>query len=676
MRSAWSDEDAAAAVSRWAPRFGEVAALRTYSSRLLGRERSLVLHGGGNTSAKDTVVDVLGDEVPALLVKGSGWDLATIEPQGFSPVDLRYVRRMRALRALSDEAMVEALRTHLLRDAPEPSIETLLHGFLPARFVDHSHADAIVALTNRPDGERVIREVFGDEVSIVPYVKAGFDLALAAAAAHDAAPGAAGMVLLHHGLFTWGDTAREAYERHVALVDRAERWLAARRAPLPRGPASTVTPGAVLPALRGALSSLDPAGRRWVLRFRATPAASLQDLAGAVAQGPLTPDHVIRTKPRAVVVEPAEPPEGPLRAFAERYRAYFAACAAGGSYRELDPVPRVVWLRGLGVVGVGATAKEADAAADIAEQTVATVELAAGLGPLTPLPDPQLFEMEYWSLEQRKLGKAGAEATLARRVALVTGGGGAIGVGVARQLLAAGAHVVLTDRDPGALARAAAALGDVGPRLLTAVVDVTDTASVEAGFDAGARAFGGVDLVVVNAGIAVVGELAALSDDDLRRATEVNVYGAHRTLRAAAARFAAERRGGDVVLVSTKNVAAPGAGFGGYSATKAAAHQLARVAALELAPLGVRVNLVAPDAVFAEGDVPSGLWAGIGPGRAAARGLTVEELPAFYRSRNLLQVAVTGSHVGHAVVFLASGKTPTTGAVLPVDGGLADAFPR
>lgn len=681
MKSAWSDDAAAAAVARWAGRWGEPIALRTYSSRLLGADRSLVLHGGGNTSVKDVVRDVLGEEAPALFVKGSGWDLAALEPEGLSPVDLAFVRRMRSLPTLSDEDMVEALRTRLLRTAPEPSIETLLHGFLPARYVDHSHADAIVGVTNRTDGAARVAEALGTGVIVVPYVKAGFDLAKVAADAFDAHPGAEGMVLLHHGLFTWGDTAREAYERHVALVDRAERWLAGRRRPLPVAAAPRPPVEAVLPALRGALSRVDPAGRRWVLRFRPTPLAGLADLGRLAEQGPLTPDHVIRTKPRPLVLE--LPPDGagealdrPLRDFAAAYGAYVDACAAeqGGieRYVRLDPVPRVVWLAGLGVVGVGATAKEADAAADIAERTLATVESASA--ELAPLPPPRLFEMEYWSLEQRKLGK-GAEPPLARRVALVTGGAGAIGVGVARQLLAAGAHVVLTDRDPEALGRAAAALAERS-RLATARVDVTDTASVEAGFDAAAAAFGGVDLVVVNAGIAVTGRLAEVDDAAFARATEVNLHGAHRTIRAAASRFAREGRGGDVVLISTKNVAAPGASFGAYSATKAGAHQLARVAALELAPLGVRVNLVAPDAVFAEGEVRSGLWTHIGPERAAARGLSPEALPAFYRERNLLKAEVTGSHVGHAVVFLASGRIPTTGAVLPVDGGIPEAFPR
>ncbi|MEZ4238315.1 MAG: bifunctional aldolase/short-chain dehydrogenase [Myxococcota bacterium] len=681
MQDRWSDEDAAAAVDRWGPRWGEALALRTYSARLIGADPDLVLHGGGNCSIEGERTDLLGDDVPALFVKGSGWDLATIEPQGFTPVSLAFVQRLRQLDTLTDEDMVEALRAHRLRsDAPDPSIETLLHAFLPDRVVDHSHADAILGLTNRADGAEHVQRALGDRVAIVPYVKAGFDLSKVAAEVYDAHPGVEGLVLLHHGLFTFGATAEESYRRHVALVTLAERHLDGR------APASVAVAGRrdaapVAVALRGALSAADPQGRRWIVAHRPTPLASDPDLADHVARGPLTPDHTIRTKRRGLVVDGAEALPDALAAFARGEAAYFEACAGAdpGAYTRLDPLPRAVWVRDVGLFTVGATAAAASAVADIAEHTVALVRRAGGLGPVAPLPDPQLFEMEYWSLEQRKLGR-GQEPPLARRVALVTGAGGAIGLGVVRQLLAAGAHVVATDADPAALARLQEVVG-ASPRLVLQPADVTDTASVDAAFDVAAAAFGGADLVVANAGVAVPGRLEALDDAEVARAFDVNAQGTLRTLRAAARTFArlGPAVGGDVVLVSTKNVAAPGAAFGAYSASKAAAHQLARVAALELAPLRVRVNLVAPDAVFAEGPVRSGLWAEIGPDRARARGLDPTDpaaLAAFYRERNLLRTEVTGSDVGRAVVFFASGGVPVTGAVLPVDGGLPDAFPR
>ncbi len=698
MRDRWTDEGAADAVRKW----GHILGPRTYTSRLVGADPGLVLHGGGNTSVKGTVTNVLGERVEALFVKGSGWDLATIEPAGFATVDLAFLRRMRALDALSDEDMVDALKTHLLRAAaPGPSIETLLHAFLPHRYVDHSHADAILGLTNLDEGAAVVRRALGPDVAIVPYVKAGFELAKVAAQVHDERPGCVGMVLLHHGLFTWGDSAKESYQRHIDLVDRAERFLrdaGARATYLPPLRDDSVfhareRAARVAPRLRGAIARA--MGRSPILDYRCDDALlaaiNAPQLAYWVRSGPLTPDHVIRTKPEPLVVLQVDPDadadddvldEGlrdAVARYVERYEAYFERCAtaAGGvaAYRRLDPAPRVVWFPGVGLFGVGATAREARIAADISEHTLLLKQRAEPLGAYLGLDEQALFEMEYWSLEQAKLGR-GASPLLAGRVALITGAAGAIGVGVARQLVAAGAHVVLTDRDEPALARAVAALGGPSDQLASVPLDVADADSVAAGFAEACRRFGGVDLVVANAGVAIGGALSLLTDDDLARAVDVNLGGTLRTLRAAAHLFEAQRLGGDVVVVSTKNVAAPGAELGAYSATKAAAHQLGRVAALELATLGVRVNMVAPDAVFAEGEIRSGLWQGLGADRARARGMDPAELPAFYRERNLLKAEVTGSDVGHAVVFLASGLTPTTGAVLPVDGGLAAAFPR
>jgi rhamnose utilization protein RhaD (predicted bifunctional aldolase and dehydrogenase)/NAD(P)-dependent dehydrogenase (short-subunit alcohol dehydrogenase family) len=670
MEDRWTEAGAAEARARWGTA-GEDLALRTFSARLIGADPALVLHGGGNTSVKTWRRDALGEPVEVLCVKGSGWDLARVEPVAHPAVELAFLRKLRALDALSDEAMVNAVRTHQLdADAPTPSIETLLHAFLPHKFVDHSHADAICALTNRAGGEAAVRDALGDRVAIVPYVKAGFDLAKAAADAFDVHPGVEGLVLLHHGLFTFGATAEESYHRHIALVTRAEAWLAARRPPAPiaRGDveAHRARALAVLPALRRALATRTEDGfQRWILHWRTSDEirAWVDDprLAPRVAQGPLTPDHTIRTKPLAAVVDGDVAPS--IEAFRASYRAYFERHATP-AHRRLDDTPRVVWVAGAGLFGVGKTAEEAAAAADIAE---ATHRVKVGMDvPHQPLRDDQLFEMEYWSLEQAKLARA-SEPPLARRVALITGAAGAIGTGIASALRAAGAHLVLTDL--------AAPAAD-GPRTLSLAMDVTDAASVEAAFAQATLHFGGVDLVVANAGIAATGSLADLDEAEFRRVVEVNLHGTFLTLRAAARWLGGQRTGGQVVVISTKNVFEPGAEFGAYSASKTGAHQLARVAALELARDGIRVNLVSPDAVFAEGPIQSGLWAAVGPGRARARGVEPEALPELYRQKNLLKARITGRHVGNAVVFLASEATPTTGAVIPVDGGLPGAFPR
>lgn len=704
MQSRWSEAEARAAVERWGARHGEELALRVYSSRLLGADPALVLHGGGNTSAKGTHQTVLGEKVPALFVKASGYDLGAIVPEGLPATDLAWLRRLRAVETLEDEAMVNELRAALFdAAAATPSIETLMHAWLPARVVDHTHADAILALSNRADGAACLRDALGPGAILLPYVKPGFDLAKAAADAAEAHPDASAMVLVQHGVFTWGDTARESYERMIAVVDAAERWTERRQTrPLRvRGaPTELATARAraarLAPLLRGALATAsgdpDRPWRRTVLRpLLEREVLDLVDAEGArplALTPPLTPDHLIRTKalPLWLATPDADDDEAlrarlrdALAAYARDYEAYVERHRAllPPGIRPADPMPRIVLAPGVGAFCAGADAKAAGVVRDIARQTLAVKRRIAGAGgSYAGLPERDLFEMEYYALEQAKLGRA-VRPRLGSEVALVTGAAGAIGAGIARGLLRAGCHVVATDLPGARLDALAAELAkEAGARLATVPLDVTDPDSVSAAFAEAALAFGGVDLVVVNAGAAHVASLAELSLDAFRRLEQVNLEGTLLLLREAACHFAAQATGGDVVLVSTKNVFAPGAGFGAYSATKAAAHQLARIASLELAPQGVRVNMVAPDAVFGDAARPSGLWQEVGPERMRARGLDAAGLEAYYRDRNLLKARVTPEHVANAVVFFATRQTPTTGATLPVDGGLPDATPR
>lgn len=700
MESRWSDAEAA--------HLDDALELRAYSSRLLGAEPSLVLHGGGNTSVKGTAEDLFGDERPVLFVKASGRDLAAATREDHVPVDLE--RALRLLdrppgEELDDRELLRALRAALLDpDAPHPSIETPVHAAIPARFVDHTHADAVLALTNRPDGEAVVREALGEEVIVLPYASPGLALARAVAEAVATRPEVPGMVWMRHGLTTWGETARESYGRMIELVTRAEAYLEGeigrRKDAAP--PASATAPEVGPPqaarlatALRGVLahSSGDPDRpfRRVVLRLDGSP-ETLELLASEGAREsaggpPLTADHLIRTGPWPLWIEPPEgdDPEtlrGAIdvavagwkechRAYLERNRALLPsdlpASTAG---------PRVVLVPGLGIVAAGATAREAQVALDVARQTLRTkVRMAAAGATYQGLDEADLAVQEHRPLQRAKLARE--EPPMARTVALVTGAAGAIGSGVAHALLEAGAHLVATDLPGERLDGLAAELAEAFPgRVVGAPLDVTDPASVASAFDAAAREWGGVDLVVVNAGAAHVATLDALELADFERLERINVHGTLLVLAEAARRFRLQGTGGDVVLVSTKNVFAPGASFGAYSATKAAAHQLARVASQELAPLGVRVNMVAPDAVFSEGERRSGLWAEVGPARMRARGLTEEGLEEYYRSRNLLKSRVTARHVANAVLYFATRQTPTTGATLPVDGGLPDATPR
>lgn len=703
MQSRWSDAEAASFLERYGPQWGEDLALRTYTSRLLGSEPDLVLHGGGNTSVKSSHTGILGERIPAIFVKASGFDMSAIEPEGHSGLQLEYLRKLRAVHDLPDAAMVNELRTHLLDSrSATPSIESLVHAFIPEKFIDHTHADAILALTNQPEGESLIREALGPDVVILGYVTPGFELAKAAAAAYEASPGAKGMVWMKHGLVTWGETARESYERTVALVSEAETFLRKRTHRSLRLAVSTSLETAqarwtkAAPVLRGLLA--EPSGdpdrpyRRVILQplvtREALDFADADDSKTLALTPPLTSDHLIRTKPFPLWIDTLawddtaklrEQAAEAIRSYEASYEGYVKrhACRMPQGLSRFDPAPRVIWMPGLGAVCAGRNLITARIARDITEHTLKVKsQIAAAGGVYESLPEAELFDMEYRSLQHAKLGREDG-SPLASEVALVTGAAGAIGSAIAEALLKQGCHVAVTDLPGETLERFAkemrAAYGD---RVLSVPLDVTDPASVAQGFDAVAGEWGGLDLVIVNAGAAMACGLAELEIDSFRRLERINVEGSLLVLAEAARHFKTQGTGGDIVLVSTKNVFSPGARFGAYSATKAAAHQLARIASLEFAEMDVRVNMVAPDAIFSHGGRRSGLWAEVGPERMRARGLDEEGLEDYYRNRNLLKAKVTARHVANAVLFFATRQTPTTGATLPVDGGLPDATPR
>ncbi len=698
MQNRYNETEADAFCSRY-PDCPADLALRVYTSRLLGLEADLVLHGGGNTSAKSTVRTLLGDELEVLFIKGSGWDLETIEPRGFPALDLGYLRRLRVLDSLSDEEMVNQFRTHMLDStSPNPSIETLVHAFLPHRFIDHTHADAVVALTNQDGCEALLRAALGEKIGILPFIMPGFPLAKAVAELYEKNPRLEGIVLRNHGIFTFGDDARTAYERMIDYVSRAEQFLAEKRrgtAPAAlRQQAPHPEPSVVLPLLRGHMHHVEPSGgeRFFHLHLRRDQeilaALDRQDAGHLFTSGVLTPDHVIRTKNYPLYFDFAGMAEEEIsvavgQAFAgyeAAYGKYFDEQCRGRGVRRtrLDAKPRIILVRGLGIVSAGADHKAARIGADIAHHTVLTkLQAADGLGPYRELDAGSIFDMEYWSLEQAKLGKS-SPLPLAGRVALVTGGGGAIASGIGRRLLAAGARVFLSDIDRPRLdavcTKLAAAYG--ADRVSPLVMDVTSRDSVAAAMAGIVLACGGLDIVVPNAGIAHVADLEHLAEEKFRQVLDVNLVGVFHTIQQAIPIFRRQNTGGHVIVNCSKNVFAPGASFGAYSSSKAGAHQLAKIAALELAPLGVRVNMINADAIFDDQEISSGLWDVVGVERMRSRNLDPAGLREYYRQRNLLKTEVTADHVGNAVVFFASNQTPTTGATLPIDGGIAAAFPR
>jgi len=696
MKNRYDEKEAQAFVGAY-PLCPPELALRVYTSRLLGAEADLVLHGGGNTSVKCVITNLVGEEQEILYIKGSGWDLGVIAPQGFPGLDLAYLRKLRQVGDLGDAEMVNQFRTHLLdATSPNPSIETLVHAFLPHRFIDHTHADAIVTLTNREDAEDILHEALGAQIGILPFIMPGLPLALAMAELYESRPGIDCIILKNHGIFTFGDDAKTAYDRMIDYVGRAEAYLAKRGAGATPGPA--VDPGpvqasVVLPILRGALSFVEDSGRRRTMQLDIRQNAEIlaalarPDAKTLLVNGVLTPDHVIRTKNYPLWLEAAGLDEdetlsavrNALAQYQEEYCHYFAAQVAAKKVArtKLDSMPRVVLVPGLGLVAAGFTQKDAAIAADIAEHTIAAKLQGAALGPYHELGQDSIFDMEYWPLEQAKLGKTKPKP-LEGRTALVTGGGGAIAMGIGRKLLEAGARVFMTDINQERLETVCHNLADTfGSRMVSPLLmDVTNEESVRLGLEQLVMQCGGLDILVPNAGIAHVAKLADLSEAAFTQVMEVNCLGVFQVIKGAIPILRRQGTGGSIVINSSKNVFAPGAAFGAYSASKAGAHQLGKVAALELAEFGVRVNMINADAIFDDAGVSSGLWDVVGPERMRSRNLDPEGLKDYYRQRNLLKVTVHADHVGNAVVFFASEQTPTTGATLPVDGGIMAAFPR
>ena len=678
MQSAWVDRDAAALVDRYAKDgISAELALRVYTTRLLGRDPRLVLHGGGNTSVKTRARDLLGEEVDALCVKGSGADMGEIEPEGLPAVRLVPLRTLRARRSLSDEDMVRIQRSLLIDpSAPNPSVETLLHAFLPQKFVDHTHSTAVLSLTDQPDGAAICREVYDGRLGLVPYLMPGFGLAKRAAEIHDADPKIEGLILIKHGIFTFGATAREAYVRMIEMVSLAEARLRRGRkavfasVQLPQRLASLAE---VAPIVRGACSrkgDAEGAYRRPILEFRTSPAV-LNFANGAEATryaraGVVTPDHAIRTKNWPALVASPEAGKGAafrlaveaaVKAFVEDYQAYFARNNARcrPPKRMLDPLPRVVLVPGLGLFGLGRGKKDARVAADLAESAAETITDAEAIGRFESITEADVFDMEYWSLEQAKLGKQ-PERPLAGQIALVTGAAGAIGAATARAFAGAGAEVALLDLD----AERARALGaDIGGAALAIACDVTDGGSVRAAFDRVVETFGGLDIVVSNAGAAWQGRIGEVDDAVLRKSFELNFF-AHQSVAQNAVRvMLAQGTGGALLFNVSKQAVNPGADFGPYGLPKAATLLLVRQYALEYGRHGIRANAVNADRIRSGLLTPELIAA-----RAAARGVSEQE----YMAGNLLGREVTADDVARAFLYHAT-ALKTTGDVTTVDGG-------
>lgn len=683
MKSRWSDAEFAATVDRYVNQgIPRDLAIRVYTTRILGQDPKLVLHGGGNTSVKTVVPEADGTPVDVLCVKGSGWDMGTIEPAGLPAVRLQPLQAMVAFDQLSDDRMV-MLQRRLLMDpnAPNPSVEAILHANLPFKHVDHTHANAIVSLTNQPQGEELIRELFPDSI-ILPYVMPGFDLAKACETAFKAHPEGDGMILLKHGIFTFSEDPRASYEDMIAKIDKAEWRLAQGRArPFTPGitlPArGTPNAAAIAPILRGAIAqhtAIEGQPRRMVLEHRVSDAildlCNAANAADLVSRGNATPEHVIHIKRRGLSL-PA--PTADLDAYKRLvteavagyvadYKSYFERnnARAGADKVMLDPNPRVFYVAGIGLFAAGVSRKGALVAADVAEATVEVITKAEGISGWEPLPEADLFDVEYWSLEQMKLAKA-VEKPLGRQVAVVTGAAGGLGRSIAQALRDEGAEVALLDIAAEPLAAAAKEFGG-----LAVPCDLTDPAAVDAAIDTVVAHFGGIDIAMSNAGAAFQGRMVEVSDAVMQKAFAINFWSHHFLARAVVKVMQRQGTGGALVFNVSKQAVNPGPDFGPYGTSKAALLALMRQYAVEHGADGITSNAVNADRIRT-GLMTDAMVAE----RSKARGLSAED----YMRGNLVKREVLGSDVAAAFVHLVKART-STGAVLTVDGGNVAAMMR
>ncbi len=652
MQNRWNDEEAADCRND--------LELRVYTSRLLGQDPDLVLHGGGNTSVKITESNIFGEQEDILYVKGSGWDLATIEAEGFTPIRLDHLKKLATLQELSDLDMVNEMKTHQTNAlSPAGSVEAILHAVLPFKFVDHTHADAIVTITNTPDGEQRINEVFGDEVIIIPYVMPGFDLARLVAEnfSKQATDKTVGMVLMNHGLFSFADSAKESYELMIHLVQKAEDYLKANKAWDLPDETLDYEPGFsrdVIAELRKDLSS--KANSRFLLNVnfndQAIAFARQKDVGQTSQRGPATPDHVIRTKRLPMLGRDIE-------AYTSAYKDYFNRHAADSRtpVSMLDTVPRVILDHEMGFVTVGKSAKECQIIKDIYEHTMQIIQRAELLDQWQALPEKDIFEVEYWSLEQAKLKKPGKSPEFLGEVVLITGAASGIGKACVESFMQEGAAVVGLDLDHSVTSLFPS------QNYLGLLCDITDAYSVDACLDKAVAHFGGLDMLVLNAGIFPGGtSIAELSDDRWDEVMKVNLDANLRLLRLCHPLLKLAPRYGRAVVIGSKNFLAPGPGAAAYSASKAALNQLARVAALEWGKDGIRINSLHPDAVF-----DTAIWTDeVLRARAEHYGMSVEA----YKTKNILKTEISSFDVAKLAVAMCGPLfAKTTASGVPVDGG-------
>ena len=652
MQNLWSDIEA--------KNYDDDLALRVYTSRLLGRDSSLVLHGGGNTSVKIIEKNILSLEEEILYVKGSGWDLEFIEKAGFSPVRMDHMLNLSRLDSLSDPQMVNELKTQLTNaSSPSPSVETILHAALPFKFVDHTHADAVVTITNTLTGEDRIREIFGDRVVIIPYVMPGFDLAkeVVRIFSEQSSDKTEGMILMNHGIFSFGENAKESYDRMISLVSEAEDYLISQNAwdiKISEIPFIKSQMSQEIAELRQQVSLT--AGKPMLLNLTNSKSgfsfSNRKDIQSIATRGPLTPDHVIRTKRIPMIGRNIDK-------YKEEYVSYFESNEPSAKERKriLDQAPRVILDKEFGLCSIGKNMKEIGIISDIYEHTIQSILRAEILGGFKALPAKDIFDLEYWDLEQAKLLKNTNSLEFEGEVVLITGAASGIGKSCVESFLSRGAAVIALDISNS--------IETVikHQNYLGLVCDLTNEISTKDSIEMGVRHFGGVDMIVLNAGVFPEGK--KVKDLDLKewnKVFSINLDANLNLLRELFPLLRFSPSKGRVVIIGSKNVSAPGPGAAAYSASKAALNQLMRVLSMEWGEYGIRLNTLHPNAVF-----DTGIWTDeVLESRANHYGLSVKE----YKTNNILGVEINSKDVSELAAEMC-GKlfSKTTAAQIPVDGG-------
>lgn len=651
MKSNWKDSEAKKLK-------GDLLKLRVYTSRLLGNNEDLVMHGGGNTSVKIKETNIFGEEEEILYVKGSGWDLATIEAPGFAPVKLSALHRLAQLDTLSDVDMVKNQRMAMTNpSAPNPSVEAILHAIIPYTFVDHTHADAVVTVTNTPGGKKRIQEIYGDKILIIPYVMPGFILAkkIYEMTKNIDWDSIDGMVLMNHGVFTFHNDPKVSYEKMISIVDASEKYLKKQGANPIKGKGKGKIDGLQIARLRKKVSEVwsKPVLAKLDSSASAKTFSELSDVAKITSRGPLTPDHIIRTKRTPMMV--SESPKKDLEKYVKDYKAYYKKYNTG-EQTLLDQAPRWAIVPGSGVVSFGPTVKHTRIIEDIARHTQRAIFQAEHLGGWKALGKGDLFEMEYWSLEQAKLKKAAKPKSMQGKVAIVTGAASGIGKACVESLIEQGAVVTGLDIAP--------AIEGMFPQkeALGIRCDVTSEKQLKKAIEETIATFGGIDMLVSNAGIFPKSARIADMDGKLwNKSLELNVT-SHQRLLQLLIPYLEVGFDPAVVIIASKNVPAPGPGAAAYSVAKAGLTQLGRVAAMELGGKGIRVNIIHPNAVY-----DTAIWTDeVLQARAKHYGLTVKE----YKTNNMLKVEVTSRDVADlATAMLGKTFAKITGAQVPIDGG-------